>query len=110
MSSIEAGLVIQADAEMVVVSVADTALQTELALAGFIRQGTASDLFARPVKDDAEKASVFSFLRERGFAWSRGREWCPAEVFEWLRDQKLIAGTFKAISWKSPTEWVVRDE
>lgn len=100
----------KADTNEIVVLVVDATLQAELAQAGFISQGGTPDLLVRPVKDDAEKASVFTFLREKGFAWSRGREWCPAEIFEWLRDQKLLAGTFKAISWRSPTDWIVRDE
>lgn len=103
----------QADADIIVVSVRDANLQAELTAAGFARQAGAqpgaTDFFVRPVRDDAEKADVFNFLRDKGFAWSRGREWCPAEIFERLRDQQLIAGPFKAISWRSPDDWVIRD-
>jgi hypothetical protein len=44
-------------------------------------------------------------LRDNNFFFSGGREWCPAEVFEYLREQSLLKGSYKKISWADPNNY-----
>jgi hypothetical protein len=103
--------VIAADRDFVSVKTNDPSAQRQLLQFGFLPapEDNAHE-FIKHAKDKAEKAAIFDFLRPLGVHWSRGREWSPAEIFEWLRDQNLIQGTFKTIAWTSPTTWVTREE
>lgn|SRR5215510_15167553 len=73
-------------------------------------QSGSADSYLLSVKDEREKARIFSTLRDADICFSRGREWNPAEVFEWLKDQGLLSGPFKSIAWKGPDEWFLKDE
>jgi hypothetical protein len=77
---------------------------------GFTPQSGSADSYLLSVKDEREKARIFSTLRDADICFSRGREWNPAEVFEWLRDQGLLSGPFKSIAWKGPDDWFLKDE
>jgi hypothetical protein len=72
--------------------------------------GGQAHIFELPVGSDAIKSNILLKLQDAGFAFSQGREWCPAEVFEWLRNQGLAKGPFKSIAWKGPGQWVQRNE
>lgn len=64
----------------------------------------------REVHDDADKARLFAALRALGIAFSAGREWCPADVFGWLRERGLLEGPFLRIAWQAPAQFqVTRD-
>ena len=103
--------VIAADRDFVSVKATDRALQQELLQFGFLPASQdKADEFIKRTKDKSEKVIIFEFLRPFGVHWSRGHEWNPAEIFEWLRDQNLIQGTFKSIAWTSPDTWVAREE
>ncbi|MCD5975626.1 hypothetical protein [Pseudomonas quasicaspiana] len=91
----------KADGDVVRVKVNDPSLSTELGAVGFV--GALEDgVFERYVADDAEKAKVFDSLRLLHIAFSNGKEWCPAEVFEYLRDKALLSGEFVRVSWTQP--------
>jgi hypothetical protein len=62
------------------------------------------------VTDDADKARVMGVLRDAGVSFARGREWSPAEVFEWLRDPELLTGSFRSISWRRPGVFDLRED
>jgi len=49
-------------------------------------------------------------LRDADICFSRGREWNPAEVFEWLKDQGLLTGQFKSIARRGLDDWFLKDE
>lgn len=103
--------VCQASGNMIVVDTSDSQHDAMLHGFGFALQRVGSGrAFDLPVNSDKEKADVLSKLRDAGIAFSRGKEWCPAEVFEWLRDQGLTRGPFQSISWRGPRQWVVRQE
>jgi hypothetical protein len=63
--------------------------------------------FTLPVSDDAAKAAVFIRLRDLGVAFSAGREWCPADVFEHLRDSGLLQGPYSRVAWRTPQQFTV---
>lgn len=76
---------------------------------GFRPSAQVADLYLVAVSTDEEKAKMFSRLRDEGVCFSRGKEWNPAEVFEWLKDKGLLTGAFLEIAWKGPGEWVIRE-
>jgi len=61
--------------------------------------------FIFETKNEMEKAKLFSWLRDKDVYFSYGREWSPAEVFEYLRKKDLIDGNFKVIAWKNPKQF-----
>ena len=94
----------KADGDVIRVKVNDPSLSTELGAVGFV--GALEDgVFERYVADDAEKAKVFASLRLLHIAFSNGKEWCPAEVFEYLRDKALLSGEFVQVSWTQPGQY-----
>ena len=46
-----------------------------------------------------EMATLAGALRALGIAFSAGREWCPSEVVQGLRDRGLLEGEFTEIFW-----------
>ena len=56
---------------------------------------------------DEKKAEIFNKLRDMDVYFSDGREWCPSEVFEHLRDTGLLSGKFTMISWAAPSEFFI---
>ncbi len=97
------------DDRVVVRNVTSEDLRSALAGLGFSRTGE-PDVLDIKVKDENQKALIFKNLRDRNLHFSRGREWSPAEVFEWLRDRGLLEGRFRSISWISPDRWITGEE
>lgn len=91
----------KADGDVVRVKVNDRNFSTELGAVGFV-EALEDGVFERYVSDDVEKAKVFDSLRLLHIAFSGGKEWCPAEVFEYLRDKALLSGGFVRVSWTQP--------
>jgi len=88
----------KADEDVVRLNVADRGLVAAIKTLGFVAT-LEPGIFTLRVADDAEKAKVFEDLRSLGVPFSNGKEWCPAEVFEYLRDLNLLSGTFVRVSW-----------
>ncbi len=65
--------------------------------------------FEFTVYSDAEKAQILKKLQKKGICFSGGYGWSPCEVFDYLRDKKLLSRSFKEIVWQGPNEWVVHD-
>jgi hypothetical protein len=95
----------EAAANRIIVVSKDLDTNAFLMTIGFKEEG--SGKFSIAVTSDQEKAAAFSKLRDRGIHFSFGREWNPSEVFEDLRDKKLISGTFQEIAWRKPGDWIV---
>lgn len=70
---------------------------------GFVT-GPASNGFSRPSLGPQDKARVFAQLQRLGWAFAAGREWSPAEVFEHLREQGLLQGSYRRIAWVGPND------
>ncbi len=94
----------RADGNAVQVSLLDETPRAALLALGFRGQG---GTLQRGVGDDDEKARLFTALRDCGIAFSDGREWCPAEVFAWLRERGLLAGAFLRIAWQGPDRFEI---
>jgi len=96
----------QADQEFVEVATSELQASKDLLSLGFSR--VTDSEYRIPAPDENGKAQIFSTLRKMGFCFARGREWSPAELFEYFRDRGLITGQFTEIAWTRPTEWRTR--
>ncbi|MGG5812389.1 hypothetical protein [Falsiroseomonas sp. CW058] len=68
------------------------------------------DAWIKVVDSDFEKAELADFLRNNNVAFSDGREWNPAEMFQYFRDdKKFLEGNFKRISWSGPGKYSICD-
>jgi hypothetical protein len=97
--------VVQADGDEIVITAVDP---DDAAQLGFVENSSGG--FARTIRSDADKASVLRELRDAGFCFARGREWSPAEVFEWFRERGLLSGQFRSLSYSGPGQSHVREE
>lgn len=93
--------VTKADGKVVRVRLVDSSFQDELYNLGFVYDSNLSE-YTLSVSGDKEKAELFHKLRNLDVSFSSGKEWCPAEVFEYLRELGLLDGNFKKISWSGP--------
>lgn len=101
--------VIQADGDYVRVKVRDACVEPALINLGF--SSTAQvDEYELSCSDNTAKAHIFVQLRQLDVCFSAGREWCPAEVFLYLREIGLLNGGFKRIAWTRPDHYRVTDE
>lgn len=47
-----------------------------------------------------EKADELAKLRDLGVPFAGGKEWNPQEVFEYLREEGFLQGSYLALNWK----------
>lgn len=81
----------------------DADVRRTLLAVGFTAESSVTLKMRSP--DVEAKIKVLCLLRDMGFAFSAGPGWSPSEVFEDLRDRKLLSGTYKRISWTAPGKW-----
>jgi len=69
---------------------------------GARRDGQAAHL---PFASKAELAAVLTALQRAGFLFAeQPGGWPPAAVFQQLRDEKLVNGVVRTVSWAGPGE------
>ncbi|CAH0250723.1 hypothetical protein [Stenotrophomonas lactitubi] len=100
--------VTQADGIRIGVKLLNDRLQSALQALGFTADEGGT--LTLPVTDDAAKATAFIRLRDLGVAFSAGREWCPADVFEHFRDGGLLQGSYLRVVWRMPQQFIVTTE
>lgn len=98
--------VTKADTDFVRVKVFDTGLIKNLLDLDFTFDINFNEYKTSTLKHE-EKAKIFDVLRALDICFPDGREWCPAEVFEYLRDIGLLSGGFKTISWTAPDKYFI---
>ena len=54
--------------------------------------------------DRDQQLKLFDTLRKNRIGFSVGPGWSPAELFEFYRDQGLLAGEYIRVSWRSPKD------
>jgi len=96
--------VIKADGDVVKVKLLDASLEDKLMHLGFQVENGGVEYYVK-TNGNENKAHFFKELNLLGVCFSDGKEWCPAEVFEYLRDMNLISGSFKRISWSGPHDY-----
>ncbi len=100
--------VMKADGDSVSVKATDLNSIALLRHLGFHPNPTHDNVFTKAVENDAIKAELFKHLRDHDISFAVGREWSPAEVFEFLREKHYLSGDFTAIAWKGPQNWFLR--
>ena len=106
----EPPFVSEASDDEVYVESAGAELERQLRELGFREYPEEPGQLRVEVAEPQRKAELFRRLRDLGVCFSRGREWSPAEVFEYLREKGLLSGSFQSIAWRGPGNWVVREE
>ena len=101
MTELTKAFVSKADGNEIIINILDSSIKSDLLELGFSEKTSGTEL-ELCINGADEKAQLFAGLRDLEVSFSDGKEWCPSEVFEYLRDASLIAGTFKRISWTSP--------
>ena len=79
-----------------------------LAFRGFPFLGPMSRRFTRPL-DFPAMGRLAMRLRDRGFAFSAGHGWSPAETVAFLRDERHFQGPYVEIFWSEGGAWHLRD-
>lgn len=64
----------------------------------------AGPIVALPYADKAELAGVLTTLQALGIPFVSVGPLAPLDVFEFLRDEGLVTGRVRSISWRSPGE------
>lgn len=101
--------VTKSDSDFVKVKILDSRIEEQIINIG-LTDDIAINEYIIITPDDTKKAAVLNQLRNIGVYFSDGREWCPAEIFEHLRDRGLLAGTFSMISWTTLDEYFITTE
>jgi hypothetical protein len=102
--SILNAFVTKADGQQVRVVTLNNALDFELKSLGFMYDQGLS-MYVKDTPDNAGKASLFELLRDLDVCFSDGKEWCPAELFEYFRELGLLSGQFKRVAWTDPNTY-----
>ena len=103
MSSVTKAFVSEGALSEIVVKVLDDSVIELLEELGFVAvSGKEQKTLSLMAPDQDIKAKLFEKLRDAGVSFSAGPDWCPADVFEFLRDQKMLAGVYRKIIWCGP--------
>jgi len=98
--------VVKADDLKIRIKILSQQSEKDILELGFSLDETSSE-YILAVTDNDQKAKVFSRLRDMDICFSAGREWSPAEVFEYLREAGILSGSYKRVSWYAPNEYRV---
>ena len=101
------GYVSKADGKQIRVNVFDKSIKKQLTNLGFIYDEQLGEYIINTL-NVTEKANIFNQLRSFDICFSGGKEWCPSEVFEYLREKKLLSGKFQKIYWLSPDNFEIK--
>ena len=101
--------VARSDGDFVRVKILNGKIKKELISIGFVNDIDLGE-YKIATPSDEKKAEIFNRLRDMDVYFSYGREWCPSEVFEHLRDAGLLSGKFTMISWTAPGEFFITND
>jgi hypothetical protein len=71
---------------------------------GFVEEG---DVLVLLLRDERDRAEAIKMLIDLGALFSVGTGWSPAELVEHYREQGLISGSYRAIAWKNPEQYLI---
>ncbi|MCL1124456.1 hypothetical protein [Shewanella surugensis] len=93
--------VTKADSKVVRVKVIKDTIVVDLKKLGFVFDQALSEFYLQ-LSNNTEKGELFSKLRGINICFSSGKEWTPAEVFQFLRENKFVSGKYQRVSWSQP--------
>lgn len=101
-------IVTEAATSRIVVAVVDRTFLQRIVSLGFSPVLTARlEVVSASAVAPIVKANLFASLRDEGVCFSAGPDWCPADVFEYLREQGLLSGPYRRIAWRGSDQPVV---
>lgn len=100
--------VVKADDDQVRVRTISNTFDLALKNLGFLFDPNLSS-FVKDASGMPDKAQLFTQLRDMGVCFSAGREWCPSELFEYFREQNLVAGKYKRVAWSDPQHFTIQE-
>ncbi len=77
-----------------------------LQVLGFVLEG---EQLVRPIADVPERESLVNKLIELGALFSGGSGWSPAELLDMYREQGIVKGSYKTISWRGPDNFIITE-
>jgi hypothetical protein len=97
--------VVEAALSEIVVRVIDESVIERLVGLGFVAAPDKEEkMMSLVTLNQSSKVMVFERLRDEGVCFSAGPGWCPADVFEFLRENKMLSGPYRRIVWRGPGE------
>jgi hypothetical protein len=61
----------------------------------------------RPINDSADREKLINDLIDLGALFSTGRDWSPAELVEFYREQGKVATSYLRITWTAPDQYEI---
>lgn len=109
-SSATKAYIVECALSEVVVRVVDDSIGELLAALGFVPVPNKEiRTLSLITPNQIVKIQIFEKLRDEGVCFSTGPGWCPADVFEFLRDSKLLTGPYRKILWRGPEDPQITD-
>ncbi|MGE6388050.1 hypothetical protein ACQKEN_20605 [Pseudomonas sp. NPDC078416] len=97
--------VVEASPSEITVKVIDDGVIDLLVALGFVpTPDKEQKVMSLVTLNQRSKIIVFEKLRDAGVCFSAGPGWCPADVFEFLRENKMLSGPYRRIVWRGPGE------
>jgi hypothetical protein len=63
----------------------------------------------RPINDSADRVKLVNDLIRLGALFSTGRDWSPAELVDFYREEGKITASYRRITWSGPDQYEIFD-
>ncbi len=71
---------------------------------GFVREG---DQLVRHIVDDDDRKGIVLELIKMGAIFAGGRDWSPAELVDFYREQRFVTTGYRTIAWQGPEKYTI---
>lgn len=85
----------------------DASAENRLLDLGFSKE---NDALVKVINDDSERRSLVKDLIDMNAIFVRGREWSPAELLDYYREQGFSLGSYRTIEWRDPATFHISTE
>lgn len=82
----------------------DMAREVALTTLGFIRDG---DQLVRSISEDIDRRMLVQKLIEMDALFAAGRDWSPAELVDYYREEGVVLQGYRMITWKGPDAYII---
>jgi hypothetical protein len=82
------------------------AVETKLFALGFNFE---QDQLVRAISDAEDRKNLVNSLIRLGAIFAGGRDWSPADLVDYYREQGTISTSYRTITWTSPEKYVIVD-
>lgn len=67
------------------------------------------DQLVKPIVEDAERQQLIHELIKLRAVFSAGRDWSPAELLDYYREQGIVRQSYRVIAWRGQDSFQIRD-